>query len=135
MTINDRMKQIRKEEKLTQTDFAKRVGISMSSISQMERGVINPTNQTIEFTCREFNINREWLETGNGEMKRPPLDEVASVLSNVLDEGKNNPLYNFILTWIKAYQDLGPIEQRAVDNWMDATLKSLNDSRSKEIKR
>lgn len=124
MTINERMREVRKHEKLNQTEFANRVGISMSSISQMERGVINPTNQTIEFVCREFNVNRSWLETGEGEMKKPPLDEVAAILADVLDKGFDDPLYNILLGIMKVYQALSEHDRTFLQTYLDETKKA-----------
>lgn len=124
--MKERVKAVRQDAKMTQAEFAEALNMTVNAVSQMERDVIKPSIRTRELICDRFNINREWLETGVGEMKRPPLDEVASVLSDVLDDGKNNPLYNFILTWIKAYQELGPVERKVVDNWMDATLRSMH---------
>lgn len=132
MTVNERMKEIRKDAKLTQTEFAKRVGISMSSISQMERGKINPTSQTIEFACREFNINREWLETGNGDMKKPPLDEVAEIVSDILDKGNEDLFYGFILAATKAYQELGERDKEFVQSYINKMLTIQHDSFSKD---
>lgn len=132
MTINERMREIRKSEKLTQTEFAQRLGITMSSISQMERGKINPTNQTIEFACREFNINKRWLEEGIGEMKKPPLDEVAEIVADILDKGEDDPLYRIIIAMAKAYQALGEKDKRFVQGYLDATIKSYSESSGKE---
>ena len=39
MTIGERIKQVRKENKLTQTAFAERVRVSFGSVSKLERGV------------------------------------------------------------------------------------------------
>lgn len=128
--MKERVKAVRQDANMTQAEFAEALNMTVNAVSQMERDVIKPSIRTRELICDRFNINREWLETGEGEMKKPPLDEVAFVLNNVLDEGKNNPLYNFVLTWIKAYQDLGPIDRKAVDNWMDATLRSMHFPRS-----
>ena len=125
VTINERMREVRKHEKLNQTEFANRVGISMSSISQMERGVINPTNQTIEFVCREFNVNRSWLETGEGEMKKPPLNEVAAILADVLDKGESDPLYSIILAILETYQKLGEKDREFFTKYIDATKEAL----------
>ena len=119
MTINERMREVRKAAGLTQTEFAKRVGITMSSISQMERGLIKPTNQTIEFVCREFKVNRQWLETGEGEKERPPLDEVAEVLSEVMDEGEDDPFYQWMLALLKAYQKLDDRSRAVIQRLID----------------
>ena len=49
--------------------------------------------------CHEFNVNEEWLRTGEGEMslKLSEDEEIADLVSNVLEDGKNNPFYGIIL--------------------------------------
>lgn len=64
--MNERIKRIRKEAKLSQEEFGSKLGITKASISRIEAGVNNPSDQTIMLICREFNVNEEWLRTGEG---------------------------------------------------------------------
>lgn len=74
MTMHDRIKNLRKESGLTQAEFGERIGITFSSVSLLEKGKNNPSEQTIRAICSEFNVNRDWLVDGVGEMKtKPPL--------------------------------------------------------------
>jgi len=69
MTIlKERIKKIRKELDLTQQKFADRLGVKRNTIAMYEMGKTFPSEQTTKSICREFNINEEWLRTGNGEM-------------------------------------------------------------------
>lgn len=81
MTINERIKVLRNELNLTQTEFADRLGLSQNAIARYESGDRNPGGQTIKSICREFNVNVLWLENGEGEMFLPEpeglLDELA----------------------------------------------------------
>lgn len=77
LTINDRLKKIRKEKGLTLKQFGKAIGITDASVSQMETGKSGLSNQTIHSICREFDINEDWLRTGKGEMfTKTPSSEV-----------------------------------------------------------
>ncbi len=71
MTTNDRIKQIRKLKNLTQQEFANRLGIKRSTISNYEMGRNNPVDSVISLICREFNVNEEWLRNGTGDMFLP----------------------------------------------------------------
>ena len=84
MTISERIKQIRKENKLTQVDFATKLKISGQSISKIEKGENNPSDQTITLICREFGIREEWLRDGKGDMREP--EPAHDALDAVLDE-------------------------------------------------
>lgn len=66
--MNERIKQIRKKSGLSQDDFGNAIGITRSSVSLLESGRNNPSEQTIRLICTEFNVNEEWLRTGEGEM-------------------------------------------------------------------
>ena len=62
--MNERLKIIRLKLKLTQDDFAKKIGIKQA----IEKGIRNSTDRSINDICREFNVNEEWLRHGTGEM-------------------------------------------------------------------
>lgn len=64
--MNTRIKFIRTNNGLSQEDFGKRLCITRSSVSKLESGENNPSDQTIALICQEFGINENWLRTGNG---------------------------------------------------------------------
>lgn len=63
--VKDRIKEIRKENKLTQADFGKRIGVKGNTIGNYELGLRNPTDAIVLAICREFNIVEDWLRNGN----------------------------------------------------------------------
>ena len=68
MNIGERIKKIRKELNLTQTEFALRIGSVQNTVTGYESGRRNPSAPVISLICREFNVNEEWLRTGQGDM-------------------------------------------------------------------
>lgn len=66
--MNERIIELRKALKLTQTEFGNRLGVGKTTISQIEHGINNITEQMIKSICREFNVSEEWLRNGTGEM-------------------------------------------------------------------
>lgn len=80
-TIADRINEILKIKGIKKTEFAKRIGISDSSVSTMCSGKSKPSGQTITMICREFGVNPEWLRDGVGEKfiaaPSAPLDMMA----------------------------------------------------------
>ena len=68
MTPGEKVKLIRKEKNMTLEQFGKKVGVTKQTISRIENGINALTEQMILSICREFNVNEEWLRTGNGEM-------------------------------------------------------------------
>ncbi len=69
--MHERIKQVRAYTGLTQTKFAEKIGVKQNTIALLESGQRNPSTQLILSIVREFGISREWLETGEGEMKAP----------------------------------------------------------------
>ena len=83
--MNERIKQLRKELGLTLEKFGERIGLRKSSLSQIENGVHGVTEQLIKSICREFNVNENWLRTGEGEMfvQKTLDDEIASFIQTI----------------------------------------------------
>lgn len=80
--MNDRIREVRIGEGLSLKAFGARIGISAPSVSRLESGENNPSEQTIRAICSEFSINRDWLVDGVGEMQatRPFVPELVRVL-------------------------------------------------------
>lgn len=64
--IGNRIYQIRSSLDLSMEKFGKKIGISKVSVHNIEKGINNPSEQTIMLICREFNVNYEWLTQGTG---------------------------------------------------------------------
>jgi len=68
-----RIYEIRKKERLTQAEFAQKLGLSATTISTTEADKTPLTEPNIRLICRTFGINEKWLRYGTGEM----MDEEA----------------------------------------------------------
>lgn len=65
--MNTRIKELRKKLNLSQREFGSQIGLR-SSISEIENNQAPITERTIIAICLKYNVNEEWLRTGNGEM-------------------------------------------------------------------
>lgn len=88
MTENERVKEVRKSLGLTQEKFGERVGLKKSAISQIESGVNGVTDQLRLAVFREFNVNEDWLRTGEGSMFVEPDEdeEITKFLGDILSD-------------------------------------------------
>lgn len=77
INTKERIKQLRQKLDLTQDEFGGRIGITKSSISTMESGRSNPSEQTLRSMCREFGASYLWLTTGEGPMFENGNDDAA----------------------------------------------------------
>lgn len=67
-TIAQRIKLLRKTLNLTQQKLAERLSVKRNTVGQWEIGRNIPTDTAISLMCKEFNVNEEWLRTGNGNI-------------------------------------------------------------------
>lgn len=85
--MQDRIKQVRQSEGLTQAEFAEKIGLSRNYIAMIEIGQREPSDRTISDICRIFAIREEWLRTGSGEMQ-PPMtkeEEIAQLVNGAIN--------------------------------------------------
>ena len=68
--MNERIKSIRLNLGLTQSEFGEKIGISQNYVWMIEKGDRIPSDRTVADICRVFNVDPCWLETGEGEMFR-----------------------------------------------------------------
>ena len=66
--IGDRLKGIRKKLKLHQKEMAAALQIAPSYLCEIEKGNGNPGPELFVRLASEFNVNMNYLFTGNGEM-------------------------------------------------------------------
>lgn len=87
-TINERLLKLRENLNLTRKAFGERLGVSDSVIKNIEYNVTDPKPLLIQQICKEFKVDRDWLETGEGEMFMPQTQDAAIIefLSSVLSE-------------------------------------------------
>ena len=88
--VNERIKLIRKTERLSQEVFGKRLGITKSSVSLLESGKNSPSEQTIKLICSEFHIMEEWLRYGKGTMKEKyPVEDEYFKAATLISKNKD----------------------------------------------
>lgn len=122
--INERIKQIRKESGLTQSQFAEQIGLKQNSIALLESGKRMPSDQTILSICREFRVQPEWLRTGEGEPFREP--EVDAQLAAFLAEITDGDSSDFQKRFVSMLSRLRP-DQWALLEDMAKDLGTKND--------
>ncbi len=118
MTQGERVREIRKSLSLTLEKFGEKIGIKKNSVSQIENGINNLTEQISKSICREFNVNEEWLRTGEGDMFEE-LTEQQKLLkyTGLLLKDKDSVIANAIQTLIVTYEQL--------DDTSKATLEKI----------
>ena len=66
-TIGERLKRIRKDQKLTQKDFADMIGVKRNTVAMYETDRNIPLDAVINSICSKFAVNESWLRSGEGD--------------------------------------------------------------------
>lgn len=129
MTQGERVKMIRDKAQLTMEQFGNRIGgVSKSTISNIENDNRNLTEHMLKSICREFDVNEKWLKTGEGDMPRKlsEEEEVASLVSNLLEDGRDNPFFGIILEIVQTYNELSPASQKVLQEASKKLVENLS---------
>ena len=92
MEEGQRVRELRKELQLTLEKFGKPLGVGKTAISKIENGERGLTDQMILVICREYNVDENWLRTGEGEMfkKLNRQQELAQLTATLFKEEEDS---------------------------------------------
>lgn len=125
VTVNERIKELRISQGLTMEQFGERIGIKRASVSLIESGKNNPSDQTIMLICREFGYREEWLREGI-EPKQPPKleeDEIAEYIEDLLST--ESPTYTLIKSILSVYYKLDDKSRQIADDIIDKIIVAI----------
>ena len=99
--MNERIKTLRLELSLTQSEFGEKLGISQNYVWMIEKGDRVPSDRTVADICRVFGVNEEWLRTGQGEkyLRLSRKETVAAYVGKILG-GKVTPLEETLIEFM-----------------------------------
>ena len=72
-----RLRLIRKQLEMTQDQLAQRLGVGKAALSMIETGKAGLSTRNRNILVQDFNVNPEWIETGNGKMFNAEPDLTA----------------------------------------------------------
>jgi transcriptional regulator with XRE-family HTH domain len=100
-SISIRIKAVRKALGLSQRAFCKGIFLSHSFYAQIESGTRKANARIYELISTKYNVNKEWLLTGKGEMFSGPTPDVE--LEQLIEIYKElDPLFReYIMLQIK----------------------------------
>lgn len=102
--VKERLLKIRKEQNLTQDEFAEKLGLSKNYIWQIEKGERNPSDRTIKDVCRTFRVNYDWLVDGIGDMYQDDDGDAQAIIDSVL-QGENEFARKTLLAFAKMSEE------------------------------
>lgn len=132
MDFCDKVKDIRKQLKMTQTDFSKELGVDYTTLSRIERGIFKPSFRFMEklkIVCRKYGIEMEEA-TNLLNIKSVKTTNLFEDIVNVIDSSYSlaNKTVNYILiqrNWL--------IGKRIVENELTTRKDDYGKSVIKEL--
>nr|DAR10298.1 MAG TPA: Repressor protein CI [Caudoviricetes sp.] len=88
MSIGQRIREIRKEKKITQQSLADSLGLKQNTVASYEIDRVQPSDRTINDICDKFKVNEQWLRTGEGEpfLEITRNEAITDFMSDILNE-------------------------------------------------
>lgn len=114
MTQGERIRELRKTLKMTMEQFGEKIGVTKSTISNIENGNRNATKHMVKSICREFNVDYIWLTTGGGEMFVDTDDDFIERIDRIM-VGEDDARKNFFKALLEASDEDIAAFQRIID--------------------
>lgn len=112
--MKDRIKQIRKNLKMNQTEFGAAIGATQKMITTYETGSVIPDKTICMLICEKFNVDPHWLETGEG---KPYKEGIIPDLVRVLRQ------YPALQSALEGIMDvMGPEEWAALNKVVEKAI-------------
>lgn len=118
--MKERFKELRKDLGLTQQEFADRLGIKRGTIGNYELGRNEPVDSVISLVCDRFNVNEQWLRTGEGEMYAEVSQD--DYLHRMIDEMLSDKSAEMKRRLVSAILRLTPEQIQTGVDWMKETF-------------
>ena len=112
MSVIERLKAVRHTLDVSQTVFAKSIFMSTSNYACLETGYRKIKDSVLDSISKVYNINKEWLLTGNGNMfdAEPPnvkLEELINIFRRL-----NGHFQEYILDQVRSLEKIQEKESR-----------------------
>lgn len=99
--------------------FAERLNIDSSYVTQLINGKRSPSERLILAICREFNVRREWLETGEGAME---LETQSQMMDRVARRYSKSRTFRALLD---VFMQLDEDGQDSVETYIERLTDAL----------
>lgn len=116
--MKDRIKKVRKDNRLTQVEFGEKIGVKGNTVTNYETGLRTPTDAVLLSICREFSVDQEWLKNGVGEpyVKKSKDEQISEMLGEIQRTGEDS----FKHRLVSALSKLDDTEWDVLEKFIDS---------------
>jgi len=112
-SINQRIKTLRKDLKITQKEFAQKISVSTSFQTLIELNQKKVLDRHIKLIIAAFGVNESWLRTGEGVMFEKDVTPGYKITETVEIFKQLNPYFqDFILEQLHKLLEYEKIEEK-----------------------
>ena len=116
--MKTRIFELRNRLNLTQTEFGEKIGLTRNAIAAYERGNANPTGTAIMAIVTVFHVNREWLETGEGDMFDQSYEQAET--ARMIEAVSDSPAMRSLLaTWAQLSDENKAVFERFAADYVE----------------
>lgn len=127
--MNERIRLLRKELGLNQSDFGNKIGVKQGTVAGYESGARTPIDAVVSSICREFDVNEEWLRTGEGEMFEQMTEQQKLLkYTGMLLKDKDSAIVNAIQSFIVTYEQLDDTSKATLEKIAQQFIDNLKKS-------
>ena len=116
--IGDNIRALRELKNMSRREFGEALYVSQDVINNLERNRVAPTELMIKCICDTFHVNREWLETSEGEMFETSTqqDETAKLIESVSD---SPAMRSLLATWAQLSDENKDVFERFAADYVE----------------
>lgn len=127
--MNERIRLLRKELGLNQSDFGNKIGVKQGTVAGYESGARTPLDAVVSSICREFDVNEEWLRTGEGEMFEQMTEQQKLLkYTGMLLKDKDSAIVYAIQSFIVTYEQLDDTSKATLEKIAQQFVDNLKKS-------
>ena len=127
--MNERIRLLRKELGLNQSDFGNKIGVKQGTVAGYESGARTPLDAVVSSICREFDVNEEWLRTGEGEMFEQMTEQQKLLkYTGMLLKNEDSAIVNAIQSFIITYEQLDDASKATLEKIAQQFIDNLKKS-------
>lgn len=131
ITIGERIKELRKERKISQAELAKNINVSPGNVGDWERGKAKPGADALISLMEYFSVSADWLLTGKGSTQNKVHNEATAE-----DTGSTRKTIDSDVSMLTeeerslvlSFRHFDELDKELVKNTVDSLLKRLEKS-------
>jgi transcriptional regulator with XRE-family HTH domain len=118
MLLGDRIQELRGKRRINRTELARRSGMSLSYLNEIERDLKSPTIAILQKICEALGVSLSEFFAINGEVIESLPDDLKSF---ILD-----PQNHVLIKSIQGMKDKG-LSNEAIAAWLDSLSATIRD--------